>query len=244
MVQKTDVLFFGAHPDDVELGCGGTVHKLSSSGLKVGIVDLTRGELGTRGTTAIRKAEAEEAARILGLTVRDNCDISDGHIDISRENKARVIQKIRQYQPDLVILPYFSDRHPDHVNASKLVKECIYYAGTEKWPVGIPVADLPAWRPKFYLYYMLAEPFEPNVIVDITGHEEARLQAFRAYKSQFFVPGHDSNEKETWISRPEFSEQLQARLRFYGYQIGTAFAEPFYSDQPIPLADLMALTRR
>ncbi|MCA0445489.1 MAG: bacillithiol biosynthesis deacetylase BshB1 [Bacteroidetes bacterium] len=239
---KCDVLFFGAHPDDVELGCGGTVHKLVKQGYQVGIIDLTRGELGTRGDEATRKQEAENAAKILGIAVRDNCGISDGHIDNSRENKAKVITMIRKYRPELVILPYFSDRHPDHVNASKLVKECIYYAGTEKWPTGTPTSELPAHRPKQYLYYMLAEPFMPNVIVDITAEFEVRQKAFQAYKSQFFVPGHVSDDKETWISKPEFAESLVARVQFYGFQGGCRYAEPFFAEQPLKLDDLMMLT--
>lgn len=238
---KLDVLAFGAHPDDVELGCGGTIHKLVKKGYKVGIADLTRGELGTRGTEAIRAQEAKDAAEILGVIVRDNCGISDGHIEINRENKIRVIEMIRKYQPELMLIPYFSDRHPDHVNASKLIKECVYYAGTEKWPVNIPTTQLPAHRPKNFLYYMLAEPFEPNVIVDVTDEVDVRVKAFQAFKSQFYVPGHESNEKETWISKPEFAESLLARLGFYGFQINTRYAEAFYSEKPIRIDDLMML---
>lgn len=241
---KCDVIFFGAHPDDVELGCGGTVHKLVRQGYTVGIVDLTRGELGTRGDEATRKAEAEEAARILGVAVRDNCGLTDGHLELNRENKAKVITMIRKYQPDLVILPYPSDRHPDHVNASRLIKECVYYAGTEKWPTGIPVSELPAFRPKSYLYYMLAEPFTPNLLVDITEEFDVRQKAFQAYKSQFFVPGHTSQDKETWISRPEFAESLVARVQFYGFQSGTRYAEPFFSEQPVRLDNLMTVAGR
>ena len=236
---KLDVLFMGAHPDDVELGCGGTVHKLVKKGYKVGIADLTRGELGTRGTEEIRAQEAKDAAEILGVAVRDNCGISDGHIEINRENKIKVIEMIRKYAPDLMIIPYWSDRHPDHANASKLIKECIYYAGTEKWPVNTPTSVLPAHRPKNYFYYMLAEPFEPNIIVDITEEKEVRIKAFQAFKSQFHVPGHVSNEKETWISKPEFAESLTARIGFYGFLIGTRYAEPFFSEKPLRIDDLM-----
>lgn len=236
-----DVLFFGAHPDDIELGCGGTVAKLTSAGYKVGMIDLTRGELGTRGTREIRDQEAKEATRILGASVRDNCEITDGHIEINRENKAKVITMIRKYRPELVILPYFSDRHPDHVNASKLVKECIYYSGTEKWPTGVSISELPPHRPKFYLYFMLAEPFQPTLIVDVTTHYQQRMDAFHAYKSQFFVPGQMVEEKETWISTPAFSESLIARLRFYGFQIGATYGEGFYADQPLPFGNLMSL---
>lgn len=240
---KLDVLAFGAHPDDVELGCGGTIHKLVKQGHKVGIVDLTRGELGTRGTKEIRAEEAKNAADILGVVLRDNCEITDGHIEINRENKIRVMEMIRKYQPRLVLVPYFSDRHPDHYNASKLIKECIYYAGTTNWPTHTPTSELPAFRPNNYLYYMLAEPFQPNIIVDITDEVDVRIKAFQAFKSQFYVPGYQSNEKETWISKPEFAESLMARLSFYGFQINKRYGEAFFSERPLDLDDLTILAK-
>jgi bacillithiol biosynthesis deacetylase BshB1 len=232
-----DVLAIGAHPDDVELSCGGTMAKLRQQGYTTGIVDLTRGECSTQGTAALRAEEAAEAGRILGLQVREALSLPDSGIVPDLEQRLPVIGVIRRLRPRLVLAPAPVDRHPDHGRASTLTKEACYYAGLRNYPAaGEP------WRPDRVIYYMQFEPFDPDFIVDVTEVHDIKMQAIRAYASQF-VP-EDSSSPKTLISEPSFLVNLEARARFLGQQIGTTFGEGFRVRQGVPIHDLIAAFMR
>jgi bacillithiol biosynthesis deacetylase BshB1 len=236
---KLDVLAIGAHPDDVDLSCGGTVIKLARKGYKVGIIDLTEGELGTRGSRELRLKEAETARRILGALIRDNLKIPDGDIENTPENRLRLIRLVRRYRPEILLIPHSVDRHPDHVHAHVLAREAWFYAGLEKIPSDD--GDLPQepWRPRAYYHFMQWFEFDPSFIVDVSTEYDRRMEAVRAFRSQFFDP--ESNERSTILSTPEFLEMLRTRLENYGDRIGKRYGEPFYSPAPIEVPDLVTL---
>lgn len=238
---KLDVLVFAAHPDDAELAMGGTIAKLSGNGLRVGIIDLTEGELSTRGTVKSRREEADAASKALNLTFRDNMKLNDGRIESTEEMRRVVVSQIRKYKPTIIFAPHGHDRHPDHVGASKLVKDSWFLSGVHKFETkeGISVQD--SFRPDKIFYYMQAYRFEPSFIVDISEYFDAKMKAVRAYKSQFYDP--DSEEPETFISDPKFINYLEARSKFYGFQIGKEYGEPFYSDESIEL-DLISMLNK
>lgn len=236
---KLDVLALGAHPDDVELSCGGTVAKLAKQGRRVGIADLTRGELGTRGSREIRAAEAAEAARLLGVQVRENLGIPDGNLETSLENRLKIVQIIRKYQPDVLLFPYPVDRHPDHERAHTLCREAWFAAGLEKVETTLEGRVQEPFRPRAYYHFMQWFEFKPSFIIDITDEFDQRMQCVGAFKSQFYDP--DSNERQTILSTPEFIEMLRTRLAYYGDKIGKKYGEPFYSVSPINVPDLFAL---
>lgn len=230
---QLDVLAFGAHPDDVELTCAGTLIKLADSGYKTGVVALTQGELGTRGTREIRKQEFEAAGKIMGLSVRKMLDIPDGNVSVTRENKLKVIREIREHRPRLVFAPYWEVRHPDHGHASHLVREAAFLAGLKKIDTGQE-----AYRPYKVLYYACRYEFEPSFIVDVTEAHERKLQAIQAYKSQFHNPEkHKYGDEETNVSRPEFLESIITRAKQYGSYIGVTYGEPFLVREPMRLDD-------
>ncbi|NOY05705.1 MAG: bacillithiol biosynthesis deacetylase BshB1, partial [Chlorobi bacterium] len=230
-----DVIAFAPHPDDAELYCAGTLALLKKEGKSIGIADITRGELSTRGSLVTRETEVREASRILDLDLRLNLDIPDGNIENSLENRTRVVAVIRRYRPRLVLLPYYVDRHPDHVHASALVQESLFYSGLEKFAdknFGTP------YRPLRALYYMLAEDFSPQFIIDVSETFDKRLEAIRAYRSQFSTPGHEDNvdiEPETYVSRPDFVESIIARARRLGFLAGGKYGEGFRAVQPLVL---------
>lgn len=228
---KLDVLVFAAHPDDAELSMGGTIAKLTCSKFKVGIIDLTKGELGTRGNEIIRKKEAKKADEILKVTKRINLNIPDGNIQRSKENLRSIIKEIRKYQPKIIFAPYFRDRHPDHQDSSILIKEAMFSTGLPKVRTFENNSEQQAYRPKKLFYYMQTYTFEPSFIVDITETFEQKMKAIKAFKSQFFDPS--SSEPETFISRPEFFDYIISRSRFYGFQIGKHYGEPFYCEEKI-----------
>jgi bacillithiol biosynthesis deacetylase BshB1 len=228
-----DVIVFAAHPDDAELSMGGTIAKLTNSGAKVGIVDLTRGEMGTRGNADIRENEAAKAGEILKTSIRENLLIPDGDIGLSDENIRKVVIQIRKYSPKIVFAPYFNDRHPDHIRTSKLVKRAMFVSGLSKVETSENGVVQPAFRPKKIFYYMQAYTFEPSFIVDISDTYEKKMNSVMAYSTQFHNP--ESNEPETFISSPEFIDYVEARAKFYGFQIGRKFGEPFYSEEKIEL---------
>jgi len=234
-----DVLALAAHPDDIELSCAGTLIKMSKLGYKVGIVDFTRGELGTRGTPQTRAKEAQESSRIMGIAVRGNLGIPDGNIEINQTNKLKVIKIIRKYQPTILIMPYWIERHPDHEHTAMLSREASFYAGLEKIRTKENGKRQEPHRPKIQIHYMQAYEFVPSFIVDVTDEFETRMQAIRAFKSQFFDP--NSQERETFISRVDFLEAIEARARRFGFQIGVKYGEPFYSIQAIGLNNLFSL---
>lgn len=228
-----DVLVFAAHPDDAELAMGGSIAKLTANGFKVGIIDLTRGELGTRGNPELRQKEASKASLALKTTVRDNLDIQDGFIDGNHENIIKVITEIRKYKPKVVFAPYFNDRHPDHVSTSMLLKRAMFLTGLEKIETMDSEQPQSAYRPKKLFYFMQAYTFTPSFIVDITDHFETKMKAVNSYSSQFYDP--KSDKPETFISRPIFLDYIEARARYYGFEIGKEFGEPFYCEEGIEL---------
>lgn len=228
-----DVLVFAAHPDDAELAMGGTIAKLAYNNYKVGIIDLTKGELGTRGTPEIRQKEAFKSAGILKVKVRENLNIPDGSIEKSKENVMKVLMSIRRYCPRIIFAPYWNDRHPDHISASTLIKESIFTSGLKQIRTFDKEVEQKAYRPQKLFYYMQTYTFEPSFIIDISECFAAKMKAVKAYESQFFDP--KSKEPETFISRPEFMNFVESRAAFYGFQIGKQYGEPFYSEEKLEL---------
>jgi bacillithiol biosynthesis deacetylase BshB1 len=229
---KTDVIVFGAHPDDAELAMGGTITKLTSNGLNVGLIDLTQGEMGTRGDLETRNKEATKAASILNASFRENLKLQDGNIELTRENSFKVIASIRKYKPKIVFAPYFKDRHPDHIKASQLVKEALFYSGLSKLQILGKNSD-EAYRPEKLFYYMQSYTFDPSFIIDIDDYFENKMKAIKAFKTQFHDP--TSSEPETFISRPEFLNFIESRALFYGFKIGKKYGEAFYCEEEIEL---------
>ena len=230
---KLDVLFFAAHPDDVELSAGGTLLKFTKNGKKAGIIDLTRGELGTRGSISIRKKESEKASGILGVTIRENLLINDGDIVNSKDNHLKIISSIRKYRPDVIFIPYFDDRHPDHQNANKLIREASFYSGLPKIVTKLKGKIQEPFRTKRNIYYMQTYTFEPSFIVDISDEFDVKMKAVMCYASQFYSPG--SKGPQTFISDKKFIEYLEARAKFYGFKIGKKYGEPFYIEEDLEL---------
>ena len=226
-----DVLVFAAHPDDAELAMGGTIARFANNGFSVGIVDLTQGEMGTRGNAVIRQKEAIEAAKILKTSIRENLLIPDGDIEISNGNIRKIVMLMRKYKPKIVFAPFFNDRHPDHISASKLIKRAMFVSGLEKIKTSEQEIDQHVYRPAKLYYYMQTYTFEPSFIVDISNFFETKMKSVWAYSTQFHNP--ESNEPETFISSPEFIDYVDARAKFYGFQIGKKFGEPFYCEEKI-----------
>lgn len=233
-----DLLAIGAHPDDAELTCSGTLAKCKKLGYKTGIIDLTRGELGTRGNDAIRSKEAAAAARILGC-VRENLQLPDGHIEVNERNIKKLIQLLRKYRPKIILIPHFYERHPDHVHAHHLCREAWYYSGLRKIETKLRGKKQEPWRPQNYFHYMQWQEFVPTFIVDISEVYEKRLAAIRAHKSQFYNPR--SREPQTLLSQQSFLDYVEARATYFGYRIGATYGEPFYSVEPVGIADLFDL---
>lgn len=222
---KLDILAFGAHPDDVELGCAGTILKEISLGKKVGIVDLTRGELGTRGSAEIRDQEANAAAKILGVVARENLEMRDGFFVNDENHQLQIIKMIRKYQPEIVICNAIDDRHIDHGKGSKLVSDACFLSGLMKIETEFDGKQQKAWRPKLVYHYMQWKNLQPDFVVDITGYNEKRVAAVLAYSSQFYDP--NSTEPETPIATKNFLESLNYRAQDLGRLIGTDYAEGF-----------------
>jgi bacillithiol biosynthesis deacetylase BshB1 len=236
---KLDVLAIGAHPDDIELSCSGTIAKLVKQGRAVGILDFTRGELGTRGTPAVRAKEAANAARILGVSVRENLNIPDGNIEISKKNLAKLITVIRRCRPQVLLIPHSSDRHPDHEHAHLLAKEAWFYSGIAKTRTTDQAKFQLPFRPDYYFEYMMVHTFTPSFIVDVSEVYTARVAAIGAFKSQFFNP--ESKDPETFLSTKSFMDFLETRARYFGHLIGAKHGEPFFSIKPIGVTDLLGL---
>lgn len=222
---KLDILAFGAHPDDVELGCGGTIAKEVALGKKVGIVDLTRGELGTRGTAATRDMESAKAAEILGVKVRENLNMRDGFFVNDEEHQLAVIRMIRKYQPEIVLCNAVDDRHIDHGKGSKLVSDACFLSGLVKIETDYEGKKQEAWRPKSVYHYLQWKNLQPDFVVDISGFNEKRIEAILAYSSQFYDP--NSKEPETPIATKNFLESLNYRPQDFGRLIGKDYAEGF-----------------
>jgi len=234
---QLDSVAFGAHPDDIELFCGGTLIKLGSQGHKIGVISLTRGELGTRGSAEIRSQEFQEGATLLKLSTHKILDIPDGDVAVNWENKLKIIREIRTYQPAVVFAPYWKDRHPDHENTSNLVREAAFLSGLKKIET-----DQQAHRPYKVIYYPCWFEFRPSFVVDITECHHQKIKAIQAYRSQFDHPDKRKfGDEETLISRPEFLEKITTRDRYYGSSIGTTFGEPFLVREPLRLDDPIGL---
>ncbi|WP_026707974.1 bacillithiol biosynthesis deacetylase BshB1 [Flavobacterium frigidarium] len=237
---KLDIVAFGAHPDDVELGCAGTILKEISLGKKVGIVDLTRGELGTRGSAEIRHQEATAAADILGVAVRENLDMRDGFFLNDEQHQLEVIKMIRKYKPEIVLCNAIDDRHIDHAKGSKLVSDACFLSGLVRIETEIDGVKQEAWRPKLVYHYIQWKNIEPDFVVDITGFTDTKIKSILAYGSQFYDP--NSKEPESPISSKNFLESLNYRSRDLGRLAGVDHAEGFTVERYLAvnsLADLM-----
>ena len=221
---KLDILVFGAHPDDVELGCGGTVIKEVQSGKKVAIIDLTRGELGTRGTAETRNLESKKATEIMGVLFRENMDFKDGFFQVDQSSKIALIKKIRHYQPDIVITNALSDRHPDHPRGSQITVDACFLAGLEKIETGQEV-----WRPRAIYHYIQFNTLNPDIIVEISSQMHLKIEAVKAYSTQFHNPL--SKESETIISSKDFLESIEYRAKDLGRQSNCKYAEGFIAHQ-------------
>lgn len=232
---KTDVLIFAPHPDDAELYCGGTILSLAASGFPIGVIDVTRGELSTRGTPRTRAAETRAATRMLGLTVRDNLGIPDGAVENTDANRRAVIRAIRRHRPATILLPYPVDRHPDHGNTSALVREASFQSGLARIATTDRGAAQKPFRPSKLFYYMMTDDFRPSLIVDISAFFDRKMEAIRCYASQFEASGGP----RTYISTPDFMEALIARSRRLGFLIGATHGEGF---EPVQAFGIEAAT--
>ncbi len=235
----SDVLVFAAHPDDAELGCGGSLIKLSNEGKKVVIVDATQSELSTRGNIELRKKEAEDAGDILKIYARENLQIYDGTISSSQENVLKVVQQIRKWKPDIIIMPPQFERHPDHEEMHRLVRKSAFFSGLQKIETEIDGIKQEPHRAQRMFCFMQTYDFQPNFYIDITDTLDEKVSAMKAFASQFHNPEvYQTDEPETFISRPGFLEMLESRARFFGEKIGVKYAEAFYSVEPIGLDSL------
>ena len=221
---KLDILAFGAHPDDIELGCGGTIIKHVENGFKVGIIDLTTGDLGTRGNAKIRLEEADSASKVMGLSVRENLNFKDGFFLNDEEHKNALIKKIRKYKPDIVLANAPSDRHPDHARASQLTIDACFLSGLEKINTNQEV-----WRPKAIYHYIQFNNLSPDFVVDISDFFDKKITAIKEYKSQFFDP--NSKQTKTIISSKEFFDSIEYRAKDLGRQTSCIYAEGFINHQ-------------
>ncbi|MEM9143987.1 MAG: bacillithiol biosynthesis deacetylase BshB1 [Bacteroidota bacterium] len=236
---KLDILVFGAHPDDAELGAGATIAKEVALGKKVGIIDLTRGELGTRGSAEIRTREATKAAKVLGLSVRENLDFADGFFTNDKEHQLEVIRMIRKYRPNIVLCNAVDDRHIDHAKGSKLVSNSCFLSGLVKVRTQWEAKEQGSWRPTKVYHYIQWKNLKPDFAVDVTGYIQKKKEAILAYGSQFHDP--DSKEPETPISSKNFLDSVQYRARDLGRLIGVQYAEGFTVERPLAVRDLDSL---
>lgn len=233
---KLDILAFGAHPDDVELGCSGTIAKEISLGKKVGIIDLTRGELGTRGSVEIRNSESAKASQLLGVSVRENLDMRDGFFVNDEEHQLKIIRMIRKYQPEIVLCNAVEDRHIDHGKGSKLVSDACFLSGLRRIETQLNDENQSAWRPKVVYHYIQWKNIEPDFVVDITGFIDIKMESILAYSSQFFDP--NSNEPESPITSKNFLDSVKYRAQDLGRIIGTEFAEGFTVERYVAVNSL------
>lgn len=236
---KLDLLVFAVHPDDAELGCSGTILKHIALGRKVGIIDFTRGELGTRGSAEIRDTEAADSAKIMGLHARENLRFRDGFFENNELHQLEVVKMIRKYQPELVLTNALHDRHPDHGRAGDLAHDACFLSGLSKIKTEIDGLGQEAWRPRLVLQYIQDRYIQPDIIIDITPYFETKIAAIKAFKTQFFNP--DLEEPDTYISSPEFFESLIGRAREFGKSVGATYGEGFTSRKLLGVDDLFNL---
>ena len=237
---KVDILAIGVHPDDVELSCSGTLIKMIAQGKTVGLVDLTRGELGTRGTGELRTIEAADSAKKMGALFRENLDMRDGFFKYTDENLLKIAKVIRKYQPKIVLANAVSDRHPDHGRAAKLTSDACFLAGLVKVDIlddnGKPY---PRWRPDIVYHYIQDQHLTPDFVIDITDHIDQKMETILCFKSQFYDP--DSNEPESPISSLNFFESVKAKNRVFGRPLNYDYAEGFTAERVIGVNSLFDL---
>jgi len=236
LLMKLDILVFGAHPDDAELGAGGTIAKEIANDKKVGVVDLTRGELGTRGTAEIRDKEASEASKILGLSIRENLGFADGFFVNDKQHQLGVIKMIRKYRPEVVLCNAVDDRHIDHGKGSKLVSDSCFLSGLRKIETSLDGEDQNEWRPKTVYHYIQWKNIEPDFVVDISGFLNKKVASIKAYGSQLYDPSSD--EPKTPISTQNFLDSVTYRARDLGRLIGVEYAEGFTVERYVAVSSL------
>ena len=236
---KLDILAISAHPDDIELSCSGTLIAHKTQGYTTGILDLTEGEMSTRGTPETRQKESAEASEIMGLSMRENLGLSDAKFDLSFENQLRVIKVLRKFRPEIILANALYDRHPDHVRAAELIEEAVFKSGLVKIETEDEKGIQSPWRPKKVYHYIQSVSLEPDFICDISAHMEEKMAAIRVFKSQFFDP--KSKEPNTYISNPDFLKLIEARSREWGHRIGVSFGEGFVQRQSLGVKNLFDL---
>lgn len=239
---KLDLLVFGVHPDDAELGCGGILLSEKSSGKKTGIIDLTQGELGTRGNIETRKEEAAVAAKILDLDVRENLQLADGFFENNEESQRVVIGALRKYKPEIIICNAPEDRHPDHGRSASLVADAAFLSGLAKIETMRDGKIQDPWRPKYVMHYIQDRYLKPDFVIDITQVFEEKLESVKAYKTQFFDP-ETPGGPQTYISSPEFLDSVVSRAAMFGKMIGVKYAEGFISKKTIGMRSFDALIK-
>lgn len=240
-IGKLDLLVIAVHPDDAELGCSGTILKSIAAGKSVGIVDLTQGELGTRGTPQSRKEEAAEASRLMGISVRENLKMRDGFFRNDEENQLKIIEVIRKYQPEIVISNALSDRHPDHGRASSLVNDAVFLSGLRRIETFLDGEPQLPHRPRLLLQFIQDHYIKPDIVVDISDFWEQKVKVIQTFKSQFFNPEYREDEPQTYISRPEFLQVIQSRAMEFGKDIQARYAEGFTCRRQLGVNDLFDL---
>ena len=238
---KLDILAFGVHPDDVELGCAGTIMAAIDQGKKVGIVDLTRGELGTRGTPTTRTQEAAAAAKIMGVDVRENLDMADGFFTNDEAHQRKIIALIRKYQPDVILANAPEDRDPDHGRSAKLVSDAAFLSGLRKIEIIHEGVTQNAWRPAYTFHYIQDRFIQPSFVIDITAYMERKMEAVLAYGTQF--TSADTSEPQTYISSPQFLETVKARALMLGKRIGVGYAEGYITEKIIGFSNFDAIIK-
>jgi bacillithiol biosynthesis deacetylase BshB1 len=238
---KLDVMAIGVHPDDVELSCAGVLLVEKKNGKKTGIIDLTQGELGTRGTAETRKDEAAKAGTILGVDIRENLMMADGFFQNDRSHQLKIIEAIRKYQPEIILCNAPEDRHPDHGRSAKLVSDATFLSGLMKIETSVEGRMQQPWRPKYVLHYIQDRFLQPDFVVDITDVFEKKLESIRAYATQFHNPGVDG--PQTYISTPDFLDSIIYRSKMLGKMIGVKYAEGFISEKMIGIKSLEVLIK-
>lgn len=239
---KLDVLAFGVHPDDVELSCAGVLLVEKNNGKKTGIIDLTQGELGTRGSASIRKQEAGNAAKILQVDVRENLAMADGFFLNDEVHQRKIITSLRTYQPDIVLCNAPADRHPDHGRSAKLVTDAAFLSGLAKIETTVNGITQQKWRPKYVFNYIQDKLLQPDFVIDITAVFEQKIEAIRAYTTQFYEA--NSSEPETYISTPDFLDSVVYRHKWFGKMIGVKYAEGFVSEKKIGFSNFDAFIKK
>lgn len=241
---EVDLLAFGSHPDDVEIACGGSIIKFAQEGLKVAIVDLTRGEMGTRGTPEIRLQEAEQAKYILGVTFRENLGLKDGYLEPNNDSIQKTVEVIRKYRPRIVLMSPEFERHPDHEALHRIVRRSMFLSGLHRFETQCDGTRQEPWRIRKIFCYMQSYPFKqnPDFYVDISDVWEKKIEAIQCYNSQVYVEGKSNmDEPQTKLFRPEFFEELESRARYFGSLVGFRYAEAFVSVEPVGISSFSKL---